>query len=101
MALFYGKGEHLSALTTTPVDIVLNSENTTYYANSVSVYNKGASDICARVNETAAGLISTSATSILVPAGDSFTFNGCGFTPITRIALVATSGTNEVYIAAF
>jgi len=101
MALINGRGKVLSALTTVPVEIVLNADNKHFFANTVSIFNKGGFDIVARANDNTAGLVATSGDSIRIPAGDEFTFDGNGFTPLMRVVMAAVSGSCYVYVAAF
>ena len=101
MALMNGRGVVLSALTTIPVEVVLNADNKHFFASTVSIFNKGSFDVVVRANDSIAGLVATSGDSVRVPAGDEFTFDGNNFTPLMQIVLAAVSGNCQVYVAAF
>ena len=88
-------------VTSTASRVVLNSENTSFYANHVSVYNDGTVDIYALVNCTLDHFNNHVATAVPIPSKGAFSFTSDGRAPIHSICLKSSGADCVVYLGAF
>jgi len=99
-SLLNGVGASVSAITTTPLRFIFNSEDNTMYANRLHITNLGSNTIFARINTSVADFAASSGLALAIAPDDDLELVGDGKPPIFNIVLATAVGVTNATLNA-